>query len=68
MSGLTLNSREAPSSVQTLQGGIILKLPNTGIEKYLKENIDFSNLNSDDELCEFLELYLHEYRSQKVKN
>ena len=54
-----------PKSVENLMGGLILDIPLIGTKAYLSQNLDIENLCSDQELIQFLERTLEQYRANK---
>ena len=47
--------QQLPDSVNHVEGGLILELPETDVENYLKEKLDLKWMKSDEELINSLE-------------
>jgi len=64
-SGLFKARQEVPSSVYALEGGVVIDMPETGCEEYLKSVIDLSKLPSDEVLIENLEHLIEDHKLQR---
>lgn len=64
----SLNSGSIPLVVSEVLGGVIIKLDPNDIVAYLKKNISFENLLDDEILIDYLESYLMDIKSRRVRN
>jgi hypothetical protein len=65
ISGKFQERQVLPESVSSLNGGIVIDMPDTGCEQYLRTVIDIDKLLPDEELIQNLEDLIEDHKFQR---
>jgi hypothetical protein len=63
--GEFIGRRKPLVGLDHLQGGLIIDLPEMGVEEYLKNILDIEQLPSDEDLINHLETLIEKHRKKK---
>jgi hypothetical protein len=63
--GEFISRRSMITELEHLQGGLIIDMPETGVEDYLRTVLDLDWLPSDEDLINHLETLLEQHRERK---